>query len=166
MAGFSPPFSEGQTVKLTENFTLEELVFSETASRLGLDNRPDQSEVENLTMLCRFVLEPLRAAAGGRAVTVTSGFRAHAVNKAAGGADGSDHEAGRAADIRIAGMRPIEVCRLVKSLGLPFKQCIHEFGSWCHVSIPIYNDPPKRECLTAVRVRGKKTAYLVGFTEV
>lgn len=151
-------------MQLTDHFSLEELTFSEKAARLGLDNSPDKPEVDNLVLLCRFILEPLRSAFG-RPVVVTSGFRAPVVNKAVGGASTSHHLSGRAADIRVTGVRPIEVCRMVAKLALPYEQCILEFGSWCHVSIPLFNSPPKRELLTAKK-DGKKTVYLIGLVEV
>lgn len=151
-------------MQLSDHFSLEELTFSEKASRLGLDNRPDASEVENLRLLCRFILEPLRLAIA-KPIVINSGFRAPAVNKAVGGAATSHHLSGRAADIRVVGMKPIDVCRMVRSLALPYEQCILEYGSWCHVSIPLFNVPPSRECLTA-KLNGRKTEWLNGFVGV
>ena len=44
-------------MKLSEHFTLEEFIYSETAIRKGLDNYPDNIAITNLLMLCRDVLE-------------------------------------------------------------------------------------------------------------
>lgn len=54
----------------------------------------------NLTRLCADILEPVRAKFG-LPVRVTSGWRPFAYNAAIGGAKGSDHVHGRAADIRV-----------------------------------------------------------------
>ena len=48
-------------MKLSKNFTLEELIRSDTAERLGIDNVPkDEKVIENLRNLCFEVLQPLR----------------------------------------------------------------------------------------------------------
>ncbi len=39
-------------MNLTDNFTLEELVKSETALRHNIDNTPGEIEIENLKRLC------------------------------------------------------------------------------------------------------------------
>jgi zinc D-Ala-D-Ala carboxypeptidase len=51
--------------KLTEHFSLEEMTFSKTAVRHGLDNRPNTRIIQNLTELCEELLEPIRELAGG-----------------------------------------------------------------------------------------------------
>ena len=38
-------------MNLSANFTLKELTKSETATRLGLDNTPDEETIENLKSL-------------------------------------------------------------------------------------------------------------------
>lgn len=134
-------------MKLTDHFTLEEMTVSQEAARRGLSNKPSPGQIKNLTELCANVLEPLRQAAG-KPVVVSSGFRSATVNQAVGGAKTSDHLEGRAADLTIPGLTPLEVCRLIVKLNLPFKQCIHEFAAWCHVSIPASSETPKREQLT------------------
>lgn len=151
-------------MKLSENFTLEEMTRSSIATRFGLDNAPSASDIENLRRLCLTVLEPLRAELG-KPIRISSGLRKDAVNRAAGGANGSEHKDGRAADIEVDGLTPLEVCKAVERLRLPFNQLIHEFGAWCHVSVPVEILAPNREKLTAKKV-GKKTVYVSGLIEV
>ncbi len=43
-------------MNLTANFTLSEMVKSETALRHGMDNTPGETEIENLKRLCEQVL--------------------------------------------------------------------------------------------------------------
>ena len=47
-------------VQLTPNFSLAEMVKSETALRHGLDNTPGDTEIANLKLLCEKVLQPVR----------------------------------------------------------------------------------------------------------
>lgn len=116
-------------------FTIAELCKSETADRLGIDNRCKKEHVYNMTALVDNVLDPLREAYG-KPIQVNSGFRCLALNKAVKGSATSDHMTGRAADI--TGGSPKENKRLfylIQELGLPFKQLIDEKNfSWIHVS--------------------------------
>ena len=88
-------------MKLSENFTLEELIRSNTAERMGIDNVPkDEKVVENLRSLCLEVLQPLRDYVGAP-VHINSGYRCPELNMAVGGVKNSQHCRGEATDIRI-----------------------------------------------------------------
>lgn len=87
-------------MKLSEHFTLEEMVRSETASRNKIANNPSQAEKDWLQYLCINVLEPLRAHMG-RPISVSSGYRCPKLNTLVGGVAKSQHQYGQAADIRI-----------------------------------------------------------------
>ena len=65
-------------------FTIAELCKSDTADRKGIDNRCKKEHVANLTALVDNVLDPLREAYG-KPITINSGFRSPALNKAVGG---------------------------------------------------------------------------------
>lgn len=54
----------------------------------------------------------------GCAVTVNSGYRCAAHNKAVGGAAGSYHTKGQAADIVVKGIKPAEVAKYAESIGI------------------------------------------------
>lgn len=144
-------------MKLSDHFTLAEMTQSQTASRYGIPNNPGQTEIAALRALCLNVLEPIRNQFGAP-VTVSSGYRSLKVNQKVGGASGSQHLKGEAADINVWGMDPIELYNwIVFYSGLDFDQCIQEFGSWVHVS---YTErrPNRRMALRARRVNGK-TVY-------
>lgn len=116
-------------------FSMEELCKSDTAVRRGIGNVPPPAARQNLEALVDNVLDPLRAAYG-KPITVNSGYRSPALNKAVGGAAGSQHVKGEAADIT-AGSRESNkrLFELVLELGLPFDQLIDEKDfSWVHVS--------------------------------
>jgi uncharacterized protein YcbK (DUF882 family) len=151
-------------MNLTTNFSLVEMVKSETALRHGLDNTPGEVEIENLRVLCEKVLQPVRDHYG-RGVKVNSGFRHPEVNAAVGGSKTSDHCKGQAADIEIPGVPNAELAKWI-SENLQFTQVILEFytpgvpdSGWVHVS---YNPADlKKQQLTASRVDGK-TVYTPG----
>ena len=116
-------------------FTIAEFIRSDTADAKGINNKIPKDLVPNVEALVDNVLDPLREAYG-KPITVNSGFRSPALNKAVGGSATSDHMQGRAADI--TGGSPAEnkkLFNLVQSLGLPFDQLIDEKNfAWVHVS--------------------------------
>jgi hypothetical protein len=151
-------------MKLTANFSLQEMTKSETALRFGLDNTPNDSELENLVALCECVLQPVRDHFG-KGVKVNSGFRDVEVNAKVGGSKTSDHTRGMAADIEIPGVSNAELGQWIVD-NLSFRQVILEFytpgipdSGWVHVS---YNaGDNKKQVLTATKQNGK-TVYLQG----
>jgi zinc D-Ala-D-Ala carboxypeptidase len=140
-------------IKLTSSFYLDELLVSQTAARLGLDNTPPPEVVVELQRLCQLILQPLRDSVG-HPIVVSSGYRARKVNKAVGGAKASAHLYGRAADFTIPGEAPRVTCQRIIDLGLPFDQVIQEFDRWVHVAIAPAGGAPRRQVLTARRVGG------------
>ena len=88
-------------IKIAKYFTLAEMCASDTAKEKGIKNQPTVTEVVNLCLLCTKVLDPLRKAMGP--ITISSGFRCAALNKAVGGVRNSQHMKGQAADINIKG---------------------------------------------------------------
>lgn len=116
-----------------KHFTLEELTKSETAQRLGIDNTPTPQAIACLHQLADNVLDPLRDAYGAP-IYVNSGYRCPALNRAVGGAAGSQHLTGEAADItagsKSGNRRLYELLR-----NLPVDQAINEHDfTWLHVS--------------------------------
>ena len=123
------------TDKLSEHFTYEELTRSDTAVRLGIENTPNDAEIENLKRLAT-LLEEVKKAVGGKPVMINSGFRSKPVNDAVGSKDTSQHRLGCAADLTIPGMKPREVVEACIAAKVPFDQIILEFDSWTHISVP------------------------------
>lgn len=133
-------------MRLTGNFTLEEMVASDTAARQGLDNTPNATEVSNL-LRTALLLEQVRAVVN-KPIQVTSGFRSKAVNDAVGSKDTSQHRIGCAADIKVSGMTPKEVVQACIDANIPYDQVIEEFGSWTHISVPdVPSRPPRKQAL-------------------
>ena len=128
-------------MKLSDHFTLDEMTYSDTALRHGWANYPDPASLENLKRTC-LLLEQVRMLFLAP-IVVTSGYRSKQVNDAAGSKDSSQHRVGCAADFRVAGYTPDEVCFKIAKSGLHFDQLIREYNSWVHISVP--NDP-ERPC--------------------
>ena len=124
-------------MNLSPNFTLAELTHTD---HRDLENVPNETEIQNLYRLAEF-LEQVKSLLGGRPIMVNSAFRSKAVNDAVGSKDTSQHRLGCAADIRVPGMSPDEVCKAIYESDLGYDQLIKEFvtlngGGWTHVSIP------------------------------
>lgn len=119
-------------MNLTPHFTLEEMTFSQTAARSGLDNTPSSQVVENLQLLCENALEPLRAQLN-HPLQISSGYRSPQLNAAIHGAPNSQHVEGKAADILCPAIGTSSLFRSVVQLGIEFDQLIFE-GTWVHVS--------------------------------
>lgn len=131
-------------MKLSKNFTLEELVFSITANNQGINNTPSPEARAALKRLAVEVLQPIRDA-WGHPVVVSSGYRCAKLNKLVGGVANSQHTVGQAADIKAA--NPADngklfacIKRLIETGKIKVGQCIWEYGSrtcpkWVHVSL-------------------------------
>lgn len=156
-------------MNLSANFTLAELTASDTASRAGRVIMATKTEVRYLRELCITVLQPIREAFGP--VRVTSGLRPLWLNTLIGSQPTSQHVPGQAADIKIHGVRPIEVARWIRvNAVLPADQCIlefpdAEFGGWVHVSIASEPSGTRRQYFTVLNVGGRPVDR-AGFVEV
>ena len=151
-------------MKLTKNFSLNEMTKSQTALRRGIDNEPNNDEIDNLRILCEYVLQPVREHFD-KPVTINSGFRSSELNKAIGGSGTSDHCKGMAADIEIAGIDNSVIAEWIEE-NCDFRQLILEFytpgvgdSGWVHVS---YNsDDNEKKVMTALKENGR-TVYKLG----
>ena len=139
-------------MKLSEHFTFAELTHTDHRT---LDNTPNEGEIENLGRLALF-LEQVKTQLGGRPVIVNSAFRSAAVNAAVGSSDKSQHRLGCAADIRVPGLTPDEVVRVVMTAGLPYDQLIREFDAWTHISIPSFPSLRPRRMALIIDRRGTR----------
>jgi len=133
-------------MKLTENFSLEEMTVSEIGARRGLDNTPNATEIANLVRTAG-LLEQVRELLK-KPIIINSAFRSKAVNDAVGSKDTSQHRIGCAADIRVPGMTPKEVVEAIMKSDIPYDQIIREFDSWTHISVSYSAArPPRKQAL-------------------
>jgi hypothetical protein len=149
-------------IRLTEHFSLEELIRSDYAEEHNIDNTPSPLAISNLIELSENILEPLRVSIGSPIITL-SGFRCLEVNRGIGSSDTSQHIAGEAADIIVKGMTITSLFNFIIKSGLPYDQLIHEFGKWVHVS---YSARNRRQKLVAIKDGENKTKYLPFHGEV
>jgi len=139
-------------MQLTKNFSLAELTKSPVAIKFGIENIPSQYEIENLTALCKNILQPVRDYFD-RPVTINSGYRNHILNKKIGGALSSQHVLGEAADVEISGISNDLLWNFIGE-NLKFDQLIAEYLSpkdgasgWVHVSYSKNNRGEKLSCI-------------------
>jgi len=142
---------------LSKNFSQDELTASQTATRHGINNTPNETAVENLRMLAA-LLEQVRELLGNNSIRISSGFRSLALNRHIGSNDFSAHIRGYAADfICPAFGTPIQVAQKIAESNLKFDQLIYE-QSWIHISC----DPKNRRQLMTARFKGGKAFYTTG----
>ena len=143
-------------------FSLEELCKSDTATKLGIPNKPNGATLHNLDRLISDVLDPIRTK-WGSPLKVTSGYRCYALNKAVGGAVTSQHLQGQAADISAGSVEANKkLFELIKKSGICFDQLIDEFNyQWVHISY-VWDRPSKNrhQVLMAVKNSKGKTVYM------
>lgn len=124
------------------NFTMSELLYSDTAKKYGIKNMPNNSEVfDNMLLLITECLQPLREYIQ-KPMIITSGYRSQLLNQQIGGVDTSQHCKGQAADFIVKGMSIEQIILAVKSSGIEFDQCINEYNQWVHIS---YNKGKNRK---------------------
>ncbi len=151
-------------MKISEHISYKEATRSVTALRLGIDNTPNEYQLQNMEIVAKNVFEPLRKAVGG-AIKINSFFRCEDLNKAIGGSSRSQHCQGRAIDIddNYGHMSNNDMYKYIKE-NLDFDQLIFEFpddngnASWIHVSY-VDADSNRKRCLKAIKENGK-TKYI------
>lgn len=142
---------------ISENFSLSEFTFSETAARMGHPLVPDKKQINYIIQLVRVTLQPIRDLVA-RPVMITSGYRDQWLNTTINGSQNSQHMKGQAADFVVPGLAPHDVCTKVREAGIPFDQLICEFGRWTHVSF-VPGPAIRRQVLTAKSVDGTTVYY-------
>ena len=145
-------------MKLSENFTLDELIKSQEAIRLGIANEPQDEHITNLILLCKNILQPLRNHFK-IPVSISSGYRSAALCEAVGSSSKSQHTKGQAADFEIFGIANKELADWITT-NLEYDQCILEFwnenepnSGWVHCSYSTNNN--RKQYLKAQKIGGK-----------
>ena len=146
-------------MKISENLSLKEVVKSNTATRLGIDNEPTSEHLENLIIIAEKVFQPIREHFK-TPIGISSGYRSKELNTAVRGSSTSDHCKGMALDLDadiFEGVTNKEIFEFIRD-NLEFTQLINEFNySWVHVSYDENN--LKKQILTAEKKNGR-TKYV------
>lgn len=136
--------------KIVPSFWLSEFIQSDTALRLGIDNSPKPTELQNIRSILAPGMQRVRECLG-MPVFITSGYRSPDLNRAVKGAPDSAHTHGLAADFKCPNFgTPLAVARYLvqRSPDLGFEQLIQE-GAWVHIAFPAPGDKPSYDVLTA-----------------
>ena len=149
---------------ISEHVSYKEGTFSITATRLGVDNTPNDEQLDNMELVAKEVFEPLRKWVSGP-IKINSFFRGSELNKAIGGARKSQHMKGQAMDIddNYGNATNAEMYHWIKE-NLDFDQLIWEFGdddnpNWVHVSY-VSKEDNRNRCLKAYKEQGR-SKYMV-----
>ena len=151
-------------MRISKHISYKEATQSQTATRKGISNDPDAYQLQNMQLLAEKVFEPIREHFGVP-IAINSFFRSQKLNKAIGGAAGSQHTQGRAIDIddTLGGISNKQMFEYIKN-HLDFDQLIWEFGdnnnpAWVHIS---YVSPTenRNRVLKASKKNGK-TIYTI-----
>jgi len=145
-------------MKLTENFSLNELTKSQTAERKGIDNTPSAEHQDNLKSLCEMILQPIRDHFG-QVVSVSSGYRSPELCVAIGSSTKSQHAKGQASDFEIFGVSNKELADYINE-NLDYDQLILEYwkgedepnSGWVHCSYTNGNN--RKQYLRAYKENG------------
>jgi uncharacterized protein YcbK (DUF882 family) len=135
-------------MQLSKDFYLSEFIKSQTAERLTLDNTPNQTVINNLKLLTKNILQPIRDYFKAP-IIVSSGYRSLSVNNAVGSSKTSQHILGQAADFEIPSIDNFKLASWIKD-NLNYDQLILEFytggnSGWIHVG---YSPKHKNQELT------------------
>ena len=153
-----------ETIRVSKNFALSEMVKSATAERLNVDNSPSDIHLVNLTHLAIHILQPVRDEFG--VITINSGYRSPALNAKVGGSKTSQHCNGQAADFESFSTPNPDLAKWIAK-NLDFDQLILEFydgvnpNSGCvHCSYNLMGN--RKKILTALKTKNG-VVYKNGF---
>ena len=156
-------------MRLSKNFTLQELTKSNTALRLNMDNTPTKEGIIKLRLLAANLLQPIRNELGS--IRITSGYRSPALSQAIGSSANSQHCRYEAVDcqfVKRGKMDNLKIYKAVMDLELDFDQMILEFGdsteyndpqhpAWVHISWKVVDN--RKQVLVAYKDINNKTKY-------
>ena len=132
---------------MTPHFSLDELIFSNTAIRLDIDNIPTPEALANLEILANG-LEAVRAKLYSNPIKISSGYRCLKLNRALKSRDTSYHVKGLAADFTCPRFGTVpEVMRALADSSIEFDQLILEFDSWIHIGFAESGAKPRRQMM-------------------
>ena len=147
-------------MRLSKNFTLPEIIHSNTAKRLGINNAPNKEHLKSMQVLVRDLIQPMRDVLGP--IRISSGYRNPELNRAIGGSSKSQHCKGEALDLQYwskGKMSNKEIYDWVVKSGIEFDQMINEFDySWIHISLKS-NGKNRKQILEAYKDSDGDTAY-------
>lgn len=145
---------------LSANFSLQELIKSQTAERRDINNSPSSDAIYYMQMLSEKILQPIRNHYG-IPFSVSSGYRCAELSILIGSSKNSQHCKGQAADFEVPSISNMDLCYFIKTT-LDFDQLILECytggnSGWVHCSIA---DTPRKDLLTFDRTNGYRKGLI------
>ena len=143
-------------MKISSNISYREATHSNTAIRNGIENKPNDIQLQKMIDVATYVFEPLRAYFH-KPIRINSFFRCLELNKAVGGASKSQHINGEAIDMdALHGVSNAQLFNYIKD-NLDFDKLIWEYGTdkepdWVHVSYRKGNN--RKQVYKAVKGKG------------
>ena len=133
---------------ISKYITYEEATHSQTATRKGIKNEPNDTELVCMQLVATEVFDVVREHFN-KPLIVSSFYRSLSLNKAVGGAKTSQHMKGQAIDIQGTGFVTNKMIFDYIKDELNFDQLIWEFGdnknpAWVHVSYNSKNNNRKQ----------------------
>lgn len=133
-------------MRLTKNFTLEELTFSETAARKGIDNTIPEEYMNNVQKLAEG-LQDVRNLLD-KPILISSGYRCLELNTLLGSKPTSSHTRALAADFISPGYGSVEeIMEAIVNSDIQYDQVILEYGRWIHLAFADEGYEPRRNNL-------------------
>ena len=151
------------TQYVSEHFTWNEVISSQKAISLGIDNSQPPAEVRTAVNYTASRMEVVKQVLHMVSIYVDSWYRCLELNRAVGSKDISQHLRGEAVDFVAPGFgTSLEIAReLVKqAVTVKFDQLIMEH-TWVHISFCSPNDVPRGEVLSSLATGG----YALGLTD-
>lgn len=149
-------------MNISKHVSLKEAIRSNTATRMGIDNMPDEDILVKMKITAEKVFEPIREHFK-EPIYISSFYRSQDLNKAIGGSKKSQHCHGEAIDIDdiYSKASNSDFFEFIK-YNLDFDQLIWEFGDdnnpdWVHVSYA--GEANRKRILRAIKQNGK-TVYI------
>ena len=118
---------------MTLNFSISELIYSDTAIKHNINNMPDIKSLDNMLNLIYYCLQPIREKLN-KPMIISSGYRCREVNSLVGGAQNSQHLKGEAVDFMVKGETVQGLIFKISTMGIAYDQLINEYDSWVHIS--------------------------------
>ena len=134
-------------IKASPHFSIEELTFSETAARKGIDNTPPQEVLDNL-LITAWSMENVRELLDNNPIHISSGYRCLELNELLGSKPTSAHIRGLACDFTCPKFGdPDDIVDAIFRSDILYDQIILEHSSWCHLAFPKDGESARKKAL-------------------
>ena len=134
-------------IKASPHFSIEELTFSETAARKGIDNTPPQEVLDNL-LITAWSMENVRELLDSNPIHISSGYRCLELNTLLGSKPTSAHIRGLAVDFTCEKFGdPHDIVDAIFRSDILYDQIILEFDKWVHLAFPENGKSARKKAL-------------------